>query len=57
MDEYRSLRYCIREASIGVELVEVVIARTKGRNKPESRKAGELREKPHLGCSEAQKVC
>ena len=56
-DEYRSLRECIREESIGVELGEGVKARRKGRNKRGSRKAGELREKAHLGGLEARKVC
>ena len=33
------------------------MARRKGRNKRGSRKAGERREKAHLGRSEARKVC
>ena len=52
-DKYHSLRQCIREESMEVELGEGVMVRRKGRNKRGLGKAGELREKMHFGCSEA----
>ena len=38
-DEYRSLRFCIHEESIGVKLGEGVMPRRKGRNKRGLRKS------------------
>ena len=48
-DEYCSLRFCIREASIGVELGKGVMARRKGRNKQGLRKSRRTTRKDAFG--------
>ena len=56
-DEYRSLRQCLCQESIEVELGGGGNGKEEGRNTRGLRKAEERREKVHLRHSDVRRVC